>query len=130
MVALKLGLALLTLTVSVSAAPPLLEARQAITALSTSQITAFRPFTHYVTAAYCDPSTTLNWTCGANCDANPTFKPVASGVDGTGEQYCKQIQTSCSRPGLIHSHCEGYVGYDPTLETVIVAHQGTDANKT
>ena len=126
MVALKLGLALLTLTVSVSAAPPLLEARQAITTLSTSQITAFRPFTHYASTAYCNPSTTLNWTCGANCDANPTFKPVASGGDGNGTQFCKQIHKSHSHYGLIRSYCVGYVGYDPTLETVIVAHQGTN----
>ncbi|KAI0825738.1 lipase [Irpex lacteus] len=106
--AFKLGLALLTLAVSVSAVP--LEARQSISALSASQIGSFKPFTFYASTAYCDPSTTLTWSCGANCGANPSFKPVASGGDGDGTQFW-------------------YVGYDSTLETVIVAHQGTDPSE-
>ncbi|KAI0085773.1 lipase [Irpex rosettiformis] len=108
MAALKLGLALLTLAVSVSAVP--LEPRQSISALSTSQISTFKPFTHYASTAYCNPSTTLTWSCGSNCQANPTFKPVASGGDGNGTQFW-------------------YVGYDPTLKTVVVAHQGTDTSQ-
>jgi hypothetical protein len=87
MAALKLGLALLTLAVSASAVP--LEARQAISALSTSQITAFRPFTNYASTAYCNPTTTLTWTCGVNCEANPSFIPVASGGDGDDVQFCE-----------------------------------------
>lgn len=44
-----------------------------------------------------------------NCEANPTFQPTASGGDGEVTQWW-------------------YVGYDPTLEEVIVAHQGTDTS--
>ncbi|KJA19614.1 hypothetical protein HYPSUDRAFT_204495 [Hypholoma sublateritium FD-334 SS-4] len=84
--------------------------RDTITALSTTQITSFDPFTHYASTGYCDPALTRNWTCGANCDANPTFKPVASGGDGAVVQYW-------------------FVGYDLTLQTVIVGHQGTVASK-
>lgn len=87
--AFKLGLALLTLAVSVSAVP--LEARQSISALSASQIGTFKPFTFYASTAYCDPSTTLTWSCGTNCGANPSFKPVASGGDGDGTQFCESI---------------------------------------
>jgi hypothetical protein len=43
----------------------------------------------------------------ANCQANPSFEPIASGGDGDAVQFW-------------------YVGYDPTLKTIIVAHQGTD----
>lgn len=32
-------------------------------------------------------------------------------------------------PELTCSNYTGYVGYDPTLETVIVAHQGTDPSE-
>ncbi|KAG6839821.1 hypothetical protein C0991_011323, partial [Blastosporella zonata] len=46
----------------------------------------------------------------ANCEANPTFQPVASGGDGDDVQFW-------------------YVGVDPTLKTVVVAHQGTDPEK-
>ncbi|KAI0058955.1 lipase [Artomyces pyxidatus] len=76
--------------------------------LSQPQITTFRPFTLFASAAYCDPSKTLTWTCGANCDANPGFQPFATGGNDGTVQYW-------------------YVGYDPALDTVIVAHQGTDS---
>ncbi|THU88738.1 alpha/beta-hydrolase [Dendrothele bispora CBS 962.96] len=82
---------------------------QSVTVLSQSQISEFAPFTHYASTAYCDPSTTIDWTCGANCDANPGFQPIASGGNGGTEQFW-------------------YVGYDPSLKTVIVAHQGTDTS--
>ncbi|KAF7333769.1 Lipase-3 domain-containing protein [Mycena venus] len=88
------------------AAPPL-SVRQSITTLSTAQISAFRPYTFYASAGYCTSASTLTWNCGVPCAANPTFKPVASGGDGTVIQFW-------------------FVGYDPTLETVIVSHQGTD----
>ncbi|KAF8184465.1 lipase [Pholiota molesta] len=82
----------------------------AFSTLSSAQIAAFRPFTFYASAAYCHPSKLLSWTCGANCNANPSFKPLASGGDGIGVQFW-------------------YVGYDPTLKTVIVGHEGTDPLK-
>ncbi|KAG7094313.1 hypothetical protein E1B28_007915 [Marasmius oreades] len=91
-------------------ASPTPEKRQSITILSSSQVASFKPYTFYASAAYCNPANTLAWNCGANCQANPTFKPVASGGDGDSVQFW-------------------YVGYDPTLATVIVGHQGTDFSK-
>ncbi|KAI8974839.1 lipase [Trametes punicea] len=84
--------------------------RQAITTLSQSQVTAFRPYTHYASAGYCAPAATLAWDCGANCQANPSFIPVASGGDGDETQFW-------------------FVGYDPTLGEVIVSHQGTNTSE-
>ncbi|KAI0741326.1 alpha/beta-hydrolase [Daedaleopsis nitida] len=75
-----------------------------------AQIGSFKPYTHYASTAYCQPSSTLNWTCGPNCDANPSFKPVNSGGDGAITQFW-------------------FVGYDPALKEVIVSHQGTDTTK-
>ena len=60
-----------------------------VTALSPAQITSFRPYTHFASTAYCQPNTTLKWDCGPNCDANPTFQPVASGGDGVLTQFCE-----------------------------------------
>ncbi|KAF9466202.1 lipase class 3 family protein [Collybia nuda] len=91
-------------------ATPILEARQSFSTLSTAEIAAFKPFTFYASTAYCQPAQTLAWTCGANCDANPTFKPIASGGDGTAVQFW-------------------YVGVDPTLKTIVVGHQGTNPEK-
>ncbi|KAF8347909.1 lipase class 3 family protein [Amanita rubescens] len=90
---------------SVRAAP--LEPRQSITSLSTKQIDFFTPYTWFASTGYCSPSTTISWSCGANCEANPDFIPVASGGDGGDVQYW-------------------FVGYSPSLSTVIVSHQGTN----
>jgi hypothetical protein len=38
--------------------------RQAITPLSSSQISSYTAFTNFASTAYCKPSTTLNWSCG------------------------------------------------------------------
>lgn len=109
MVAHVFGLAVLA-SLSAAYAAPALEERQSITTLSTAQVTVFRPYTHYASTAYCEPAQTLAWNCGANCQANPTFEPVASGGDGDSVQFW-------------------FVGFDPTLKTVVVAHQGTDTSK-
>lgn len=89
---------------------PSLSARQSITALATSQIDQFTPYTYYASAGYCTNTQTLAWDCGTNCDANPAFLPVASGGNGDSVQYW-------------------FVGYDPNLDTVIVSHQGTDPSE-
>ncbi|KAH8110731.1 lipase [Phellopilus nigrolimitatus] len=80
--------------------------RDDIPTLTDSQVAAFRPYTYFASAAYCTPNTTINWTCGSHCEENSGFMPTASGGDGNETQYW-------------------YVGYDPTLDTVLVAHQGT-----
>ncbi|KAJ7132261.1 lipase [Mycena epipterygia] len=99
-------LAIASLANAVSA----LLARQAITALSSSQISAFKPYSFYAAAGYCTPAATLAWDCGTNCDANPSFQPIASGGDGDDIQFW-------------------YVGVDTALATVIVSHQGTDPSE-
>ncbi|KAF8914460.1 alpha/beta-hydrolase [Mucidula mucida] len=106
---LQVALILASRTLS-SPIDPLLEARQSITTLSASAIAAFKTYTFYASTAYCQPSETLTWTCGSNCDANSDFQPVASGGNGDSIQFW-------------------YVGYDPSLKAVIVGHQGTDTSK-
>ncbi|KAJ6581033.1 lipase [Mycena capillaripes] len=81
-------------------------ADQNITALSKAQVAAYRPYTFFAGTGYCPPNSTLTWSCGANCLANPDFKPVASGGDGESVQYW-------------------FVGYSPSLNRVIVSHEGT-----
>ena len=84
--------ALLASVALVQAVPaPGLQARQSITALSSSQIAAFTPYTWYASAGYCSASETLTWSCGTNCEANADFEPVASGGDGDGTQYCECV---------------------------------------
>ena len=59
-----------------------------ITVITGAQVDAYTPYTHYASTGYCNPSVTLTWTCGANCNANPGFKPIASGGDGSTTQFC------------------------------------------
>ena len=59
-----------------------------ITPMTSTQVHAFKPYTYYASAGYCNPSVTKTWTCGANCNANPGFRPIASGGDGSSTQFC------------------------------------------
>ncbi|KAF8493016.1 lipase [Russula emetica] len=77
--------------------------RQTTTVLSSEEIEAFKPYTFYAAAAYCVPTETVTWSCGDNCAGNPSFQPYALAY--------------------------WYVGWDPTLSSVIVAHQGTNPDK-
>ena len=65
---LSLVLSVLAASALLSDASPLratnLLRRQSITQLSTTQISKFKPFTFFASAAYCDPSTTIDWSCG------------------------------------------------------------------
>jgi hypothetical protein len=84
------------LSLPAALAAPLLTAtsrRQsaAITTISTAQTAAFKPFTFYASAAYCQPKATLAWSCGANCNANPGFQPFTSGGDGVVSQFCERV---------------------------------------
>ncbi|KAJ7912363.1 hypothetical protein B0H13DRAFT_1874872 [Mycena leptocephala] len=91
---------------SLATAAPSLTARQAITSLTSAQISAFKPYSFYAAAGFCSPASTMAWNCGANCDgANPAFHPVKSGGDGDSVQFW-------------------FVGVDSNLGTVIVSHQG------
>lgn len=105
-----LGLAVLCVLPVVQAIPTPIEPRASIVALTTTQVHAFKPYTFYASAAYCKPAATIKWTCGANCNANPGFIPEASGGDGVVTQFW-------------------FVGFDPSLNSVIVSHQGTDPSK-
>ncbi|KAJ3571300.1 hypothetical protein NP233_g3843 [Leucocoprinus birnbaumii] len=77
--------------------------------VSTAQVASFRPYSIYAAVPGCGVSSILAWNC-AKCSSNPQFTPVAAGGDGGAVQFW-------------------YVGYDPTLDTVIVSFQGTDAEK-
>jgi len=84
--------------------------RQAIPTLSPASIASFKSTTFFSAAAYCSPATTINWSCGGNCQQNPSFKPIAAGGDGDTTQFW-------------------YVGFDPVSASIVVAHQGTDPSQ-
>ncbi|KAJ7885990.1 lipase class 3 family protein [Mycena leptocephala] len=87
--------------------PPFLRSRLTVTTVPAGQVTSYKPYTYFASAAYCAANATATWSCGGNCEANPDFVPVAAGGDGTSVQYW-------------------FVGYSPSLQTAIVSHQGTN----
>jgi hypothetical protein len=108
MVAWKISLLTLTTLINAIWAAPL-ESRS-VTTLSAATISSFTPYTYFAGVGNCPPAVTKAWNCGAACNALPGFKTVQSGGDGTNSQFW-------------------FVGYYPALDSVIVAHQGTDVKK-
>ncbi|EIW80293.1 alpha beta-hydrolase [Coniophora puteana RWD-64-598 SS2] len=78
-----------------------------VTQVSASDLSAWAPYTQFARAAYCDPSKIQGWNCGEACDAVPGFTATLTGGDGDSVQYY-------------------FVGYWPSQNSVVVAHQGTD----
>ncbi|KIM40186.1 hypothetical protein M413DRAFT_446346 [Hebeloma cylindrosporum] len=92
-----------------NAAPTTLRGRS-VTALSTSDLASLAPFTQFSRAAYCPTNVLQSWSCGQACRANSDFQPTLVGGDGNALQIF-------------------FVGFSPSQNSVIVAHQGTDPTK-
>jgi len=58
--------------------------------------------------AYCSSAAVTSWNCGPPCDAVPGVQVLQAGGDG----------------GLIPRY---YIAHDPSTQSVVVAHQGTEA---
>ncbi|KAI0269945.1 alpha/beta-hydrolase [Gloeopeniophorella convolvens] len=101
---------ILTLGAYAAAAPSRFVSRTGVTTLSSTDISAFAPFTQFARAAYCPSSKIQGWQCGQACDALPGFQPTLTGGDGSGTQLF-------------------FVGFWPTESAVVVAHQGTNPTK-
>lgn len=103
-------------SVVASPAPVSIAARDAITSvldpssvltLTSSEISAFEPYEQLARAAYCASDIITGWQCGEACAAIPGFEATLTGGDGDAIQLY-------------------YVGYWPSQNAVVVAHQGTD----
>ncbi|KAG8925997.1 hypothetical protein FRC01_009471 [Tulasnella sp. 417] len=104
--------------VSALAAPVLNERAGTVTAASASLVSSFTPYIQFARAAYCTEGASV-WSCGvtmvqprdsippAACNAISDFQIYAGGGDGA------------ATPSW-------FVGWSPSLSSVIVAHEGTD----
>ncbi|KAJ8461787.1 hypothetical protein ONZ45_g18174 [Pleurotus djamor] len=93
-----------------NAAPVEHNVKRAVTALSSTELASFAPFTQFARAAYCPTSKLQGWKCGEACNALPGFQPTLIGGDGNAVQIY-------------------FVGFWPAQSTVVVAHEGTDPTK-
>ncbi|KAG2028438.1 Alpha/Beta hydrolase protein, partial [Suillus americanus] len=78
-----------------------------VTQMSSIQLADLAPYSEFARAAYCSPTILTGWRCGQACEAVPGFEVSLTGGDDNRVQYY-------------------YVGYWPTENTVVVAHEGTD----
>ncbi|KZP01504.1 alpha/beta-hydrolase [Calocera viscosa TUFC12733] len=81
--------------------------RQTVTQIAVSTIDAYSPYTQFARAAYCPITETASWSCGQACAANAGFVPYATGGDDDDTPYY-------------------FIGYWPTENAAVVAHEGTD----
>ena len=123
---------------------------QAITTLSSGEIDVFKPYIFYAATAYCDPSQILSWSCESLCLGSlyaaaletsvltftttqmspwvtPPFNHTLLVVMGRMFSTVRDFHISkllfATRSLKVHG--TGYVEWDPTLNSVIIAHQGT-----
>ncbi|KAG1745924.1 Alpha/Beta hydrolase protein [Suillus paluster] len=81
-----------------------------VTQMTSTKLADLAPYTEFARAAYCSPTIVTGWHCGQACEAVPSFNVSLTGGDANRIQYY-------------------YVGYWPTENSVVVAHQGTDPFK-
>ncbi|KAG8991180.1 hypothetical protein FRB94_009798 [Tulasnella sp. JGI-2019a] len=82
------------------------EKRSGVTAVAASTIPTWTPYEWFAAAAYCTNGAST-WSCGTTCQANSDFVQYAAGGDGAATPHW-------------------YVGWSPSLASIIVAHEGTD----
>jgi len=85
------------------------DSNDAVSTLSTDQTDAFVRPARFSQVAYCSAQAVLSWNCGPPCDALPGIEPITAGGDD----------------GLIPMY---FIAHDPTAQSIIVAHQGTDSS--
>ncbi|KAG9120249.1 hypothetical protein FRC07_004332 [Ceratobasidium sp. 392] len=88
-------------------AVPVERVDSSVTPINAATISSYSPYVNFAAATYC--SGTASWSCTA-CKKVPGFIPYGTGGDGNIVQYW-------------------YVGWWPTGNSVVVAHQGTDPTK-
>ncbi|KAG1772392.1 Alpha/Beta hydrolase protein [Suillus occidentalis] len=88
-------------------APPVMRREDVsiVTQMSSVQLADLAPYTEFARAAYCSPITVTGWECGRT-QSHPTLFLSQGATDNSIQYY--------------------YVGYWPTKNTVVVAHEGTD----
>ncbi|KAF8894959.1 alpha/beta-hydrolase [Gymnopilus junonius] len=91
---------------TIYASPINLEDRS-VSSLSATDLASLAPFTQFARAAYCPTSLLKNWNCGQACQANSDFQPTLVDGDGNAVQIF-------------------FVGFSPSQNSIIVAHEGTD----
>ncbi|KAG8883892.1 hypothetical protein FRB97_005730 [Tulasnella sp. 331] len=97
---------LLYSTTVVLAVPVSEHKRAAVTPVSAAVISSYTPYEWFAAATYCTNGGA--WAaCGSTCAANSDFVQYAAGGDGDSVPHW-------------------YVGWSPSLGSIIVAHQGTD----
>ncbi|CAE6474880.1 hypothetical protein ACGC1H_006228 [Rhizoctonia solani] len=91
-------------------ASPTLVPQAKVTRLTAEQVKAFEPYALLARAAFCPPAQLKTWSCGTACSALPGMD-----VEATSEEDVLDGAW--------------FVGYNPSLKTIVVSNQGTDLSE-
>ena len=75
---------------------------------------------------------THRFPCPVHCDAIPNFEVFANGGDGAKIQFCAHVHRAVNFVFLVIcmlTLSTGLVGFDKAMNSIIVAHQGTNKKK-
>jgi len=78
------------------------------------------------------PVLTHLFPCPVHCEATPNFEVYANGGNGDTVQFCAHVHRAVTFLVLvicILMPSIGFVGFDKAMNSIIVAHQGTDKKK-
>ena len=78
---------------------------------------------------YDEPVLTNRFPCLAHCNAINSFNLWASGGDGNQVPFCAHVRQAANFLFLVICMLmlsTGFAGYDSSLDSIIVAHQGND----
>ncbi|KAJ7722133.1 Alpha/Beta hydrolase protein [Mycena maculata] len=81
--------------------------KRAVTSISASQLSDLTPYIQFARSAYCPTDLLETWECDEACDAIPGFQPTLVGGNDDSIQ-------------------DFFVGYWPSEDSIVVAHEGTD----
>jgi hypothetical protein len=79
-----------------------------------------------------EPVLTHCFPCQDHCQATPNFELNSTGGNGDGVPYCAHVHQAVNFFFIVTFMLmlsTGFVGYDKAINSIIVAHQGTDKKK-
>lgn len=79
-----------------------------------------------------EPVLMHRFPCPAHCQATPNFELYTNGGDGGQNPFCAHVHQAVDFLLLviyILILSKGFVGYDNSLDSIMVVHQGNDKKK-
>lgn len=102
---------------------------QTPTTLSQSQINAYKPYTYFAAAAFCDRQQLLNWACGSTCNLQDMMRSIFV-ITNTIAENCLANQQFRIESDAIGGDATTlptwFVGYSKPRNEIVVSYMDID----